>query len=446
MTQPGDECVATILADYCNGIRQVPIGASRRARRTLLDTLGVAAAGSRTQAGRASLKAAGEIWGEGAAPVWFSKRRLPAVGSAFVNATYAAALDLDDGHRQASGHPAAAIVPAVLAVATCCGASADRLLSAIVLGYEIAVRVSAARDIKTLRTTDTGLWCGPGVAAACGWLTGQPTAVIAHAIAIAGQTATSQAATGWTKLGHTVKEGIPWATANGLQAVALARAGHRGPLDMLDDPAIYDRQRLLRSWSRAWAIEEAYFKLYSCCRWAHAAIDGASMLAARLDADPDEIEDLVIETFERALTLPNQIEPQSAEAAQYSIPFCVALALVHGQQALLPMDDGHLCDIRVTALAGRIRLQSARDYAASFPAGTPARVTMRARGRSETIEVLYPRGEPQNPLSAEELQEKFLTLSSALGRDQASDVSAAVEGLGIHQNPAALFEALSRCS
>jgi len=439
---PRRECSASVLAAYCRKIERVPAGAHACVRRTVLDTLGVAAAGSKTQAGRASLKAAAEIWGDGAAPVWFSKKLLPPVGSAFVNATYAAALDLDDGHRQASGHPAAAIVPAVLAVATSAGSSADRLLSAIVLGYEIAVRISAARDISTIRTTDTGLWCGAGVAAACGWLTGQSTAVIAHAIAIAGQTATSQAATGWTRLGHTVKEGIPWATANGLQAVALAAAGHLGPLDILDDPGLYDQQRLLEGCSRSFAIEEAYFKLYSCCRWGHAAIDGALVLAKRLQAGPNDIEGLSIETFERALTLPNQKDPQSAEAAQYSIPFCVALALIHGEKALLPMDDAHLSDGRVTGLAGRISLSSTKDYAHSFPAGTPARVTMTAKGRNETIEVLYPRGEAQNPLTARELQEKFLKLSSALSHQQASDIAAAVNGLGIHHEPAALIEAL----
>ncbi len=189
-----------------------------------------------------------------------------------------------------------------------------------------------------------------------GWLAGQPSAIIAHAMAIAGQTSTSQAATGWTKLGHTVKEGIPWATANGLQALALATAGHRGPLDLLDDTAVYDRAKLLSSFGRNWAIEEAYFKIYSCCRWAHAAIDGALTLAGRMQAATSEIESILVETFDRALTLPNQIDPQTNEAAQYSIPFCIALALSYGQEALLPLEDKYRHDAAVVALAKRIRL------------------------------------------------------------------------------------------
>lgn len=431
-----------VLASYCNEIGSLSGNVHAAARRTLLDTLGVAAAGMHTEASHASKRAATDIWGQGSASVWFSSAKLTPPGAAFVNSTYAAALDLDDGHRQASGHPAAAIVPAVLAIAGGSGIGADRLLTAIAIGYEVGVRISAARDINRLRTTDTGVWCGPGVAAATGWLTNQPTPVIAHAIAIAAQTATSQAATGWTKLGHTVKEGIPWATANGVAAVSLAAAGHRGPLDILDDPDQYMRQSMLGEFGDTWAIEKAYFKLYSCCRWAHAAIDAALALKARHCLVPEEIEGLFIETFDRALTLPNQSEPQSIEAAQYSVPFCVALALVHGDLALLPMEKRHLSDARVIKLALRITVSSSNSYAAAFPDMTPARVTISARGTTDSIELLFPKGEPTNPLSPLELMDKFIILSSDLGTARASAIARAVYGLGIHKEPPALFAAL----
>ena len=442
--EPGEHYALTALAAYCTRVATVSEDVHVAARRTLLDTLGVAAAGSSTAGGKASLAAAHEIWGQGCSSAWFTNTALKPAGAAFVNATYAAALDLDDGHRQASGHPAAAIVPAVLAVGEKIDASPRRLLTAIALGYEISVRVSAARDIQTIRTTDSGLWCGLGVAAAAGWLGGLSAPFIAHAMAIAGQTSTSQAATGWTRLGHTVKEGIPWATANGLKAVALATAGHRGPLDMLDDPNAYNRQRLLDGWGRNWAIDQAYFKIYSCCRWAHAAIDGALMLAARMNILFNEIDDLVVETFDRALTLPNQNEPQSSEAAQYSIPFCIALGLVHGEKALLPLKDRYLHDPTVTALARRIYLSSPSDYVDAFPSTTPARVTIRAKGQKETIEVRFPRGDPQNPLTDNDLQAKFVTLAALrpFAETTARRILEAASCLGINQPSTALFAAL----
>ncbi len=432
------------LAEMCAAVSCAPDHVLSAARRTLVDTIGVAAAGAATTAGQASRVAAPKIWGDGDCSIWFSGIRSTATGAAFVNATYAAALDLDDGHRRASGHPAAAIVTAVLACGEHVNASAETILTAIALGYEVAVRVAGARDINALRTTDSGLWCGFGVAAAAAWLCRAPAPVIAHALAIAGQTSTSQAATGFTRMGHTVKEGIAWATANGLQAVMLAQAGHRGPLDMLDDTGTYTRATMVEALAQRWMIESAYFKKYSCCRWAHAAIDAALALKARMNIDHDDIDALLIETFARALSLPNAVRPQSSEAAQYSIPFCVALALVHGEEALLPLQVCHLADPAVLALSQRVNLVRSDDYAGAFPVSTPARVTIVAKGQLETEEVLAPRGEPQNPLNTLELEQKFRVLSekSPLGRSEANTVLEVASRLGIGYEPSELLGAL----
>ncbi len=440
---PDQQFMAGVLAGSCKEIEEISGDTLQAARRTVLDTLGVATAGAATSAGQASRRAAADIWRAGSATVWFSKERLAPAGAAFVNATYAAALDLDDGHRQASGHPAAAIVPAVIAVGEQIGADATRILTAVTLGYEVAVRIAAAREISLLRTTDTGLWCGPGVAAAAGWLMGAPTDIVANAIAIAAHTSTSQSATGWTRVGHTVKEGIPWATANGLQALILATAGHRGPVDILDDASLYDRRRLIEGFAESWAIERAYFKIYSCCRWAHAAIDAALILAGRRDILSDTIDHVLVETFDRALSLPNQGEPQSLEAAQYSIPFCVALALVHGASSLLPMENRHLSDPRVTRLARCVDLKASPGYRDSFPAATPSRVTIAAGVWRGTAEVLLPRGEPDNPLTSADLQAKFMTLSAALPHDtQRFELLRAARDLGIGQRSSNLYAAL----
>lgn len=436
------------LAAFCRSVATVDTPLQDAARSTLQDTIGVAASGAATSGGRASFEAASSIWGRGQSKVWFSASHLTPPGAAFVNASYAASLDLDDGHRGAAGHPAAAIVPAVLAFSAVASISAARLLTAVVLGYEIAVRVAASRDINELRTTDSGLWCGYGTAAATCWLLGHSPFVIAHAMAIAGQTATSQFATGWTRLGHTVKEGIPWAAANGVQAAFLAMAGHTGPLDLLDDPSVFDRARLLDGMGKTWRIEEAYFKRYSCCRWAHAAIDGAVALQERHGLTAGAIDEIVVETFERALTLPNQAAPASNEAAQYSIPFCVAVALCHGEAALLPLEDRHLCDPDVLALAGRVKLKVDPRYAGAFPAATPASVVIIANGQQFSHEIAFPKGEPNNPLSAGERVAKFERLSERLplSRNRAQSIHDAIMRLGTGTTPATLLDALCKPS
>lgn len=435
--------VITELAEFCHATTTAP-AAFNAAENALLDLLGVAAAGASTPAGLASRDSARELWGEGPARLWFSKRRVTAVGAAFVNATYAAALDLDDGHRGAAGHPGAAIIPAVLSIGETVACNADQLFTAIALGYEVAIRVAASRDITGLRTTDSGLWCGYGVAAAAAWLQGLPVSMIAHAMAIAGQTSTSQSATGWTRFGHTVKEGIPWATANALKAVVLAAHGHRGPLDILDDPAQFDRSRLIERLGRDWAVGQIYFKRYSCCRWAHAAIDAALEIKKTHSLAPEHITAITVETFQRALTLPNQYEPATNEAAQYSIPFCVALALVYGPLSLLPLENRHLVDDRVLALSRKVQLAAVEDYRRSFPQSTPSRVTLTTNTGQYTAEVITPLGEPTNPLLPAELEEKFDHLGRLLlaRHGQMQTIKQAITNLRAGSNLKQLFQAL----
>lgn len=399
------------LARFVASVDSVPTKTLHASRRVLLDTLGTAAAGASTSAGVAALKGATASWGTGVSPVWFSDQRLPQSGAAFVNAAHASMLDLDDGHRLASGHPGAAIVPAVLAVAEQYGVKGEGILTAIAIGYEVGLRVAASRDINTLRTVDTGRWCGYGVVAATGWLRKAPPQTIGHAMAIVGHTASSQAATGWTRLGHNVKEGIPFATAAALTAFELAEAGYTGPLDLLNDPERYNQERLLEGLGESWQIERGYFKLYSACRWAHAPIDGALKLQKELCILPEQIDEIEIGLFARALTLLNAPEPDSVDGAQYSIPFSVALALIHGSSALLPVTQDHLSDERVRALAKRIRLIHNPDLDELFPAATPADVNIRFNGNPVNVHVPAPKGEPSLPLSDEELSDKFVILT-----------------------------------
>jgi 2-methylcitrate dehydratase PrpD len=380
--------------------------------RAVFDLVAAALAGRQTAGGIAALNAAPGIWGAGGASCWFSDLRLAVPGAAFVNAAFASMLDLDDGHRAASGHPGAAVIPAVLATAEAHGADAERMLTAIAIGYEIGVRVAGARDVDMLHTFDSGLWCGQGVAAAVSWLRGLGPERTAHAIAIAGTTAPGQTATGFTKhMGNNVKEGIPFATALGLVSVELAAAGFTGPIDLLDDPARYDPAVLLADLGAAWMIETGYFKPYGACRWAHAAIDAMLAIQDRHGISPDAIESIHIETFSQALSLNNEIAPPTLESAQYSVPFCVAAAAVHGADALLPMAPALLKDEAVLAVSPRVSLAVAADLDPMFPARVPARVAVKtARGVFDAT-VLAPRGEPVNPMSDADLRAKFFTIA-----------------------------------
>lgn len=437
----------TELTLFISATDEAPKRVRYAAKRALLDTIGAAIAGSVTEGGKAALRGASAIWGTGDARIWFSGKSLMPAGAAFVNSAYASMLDIDDGHRGAAGHPGAAIIPAVLVEAERVGTTPTQALTAISLGYEVALRIAAARDINRTRTTDTGRWCGYGVAAAVGWLRGLSADVIAQAMAISGHTASSQAATGWTRLGHTTKEGIAFSTASGIAAVDLAAAGYTGPLDLLDDPDRYDQTRMISGLGDSWQIESCYFKIYSACRWAHAPIDAALTLQAQNRIDIAGIEEVEIGLFARALTLLNMAEPETVEAAQYSIPFCVALALIHGPSALLPITPEHLQDPAVTKLAHRIHVVHRPQLDELFPASTPAEVAIRHGSFTHRLELPAPFGEPSHPLSDHDLEGKFLRLAAGnLPAAAIEELRLALLSFDEEQKTDRLFQAMGRKS
>ncbi len=407
--------VTEALADWIAGLRpeDVTPAALEMAKRCILDLTGAAAAGFETAAACAVRNTVSRVFAGGSAALWFSGLRLGGAAAAMINSAAASALDLDDGHRAAGGHPGASIIPAAVAVAEEVGASAEELLTAIVIGYEVGIRVAAARDFSSLDTLSSGRWCAYGASAAGGFLRKLPPRKLAEALAIAGVQAPGLSASGYSALmGNHVKEGIPWSTLTGLVALDLADEGFTGPTDILDHPSYYDREKILAGLDAGYAIEQVYFKPYSCCRWAHSAIDALLGLMADHSLSPAEIAGIEVHTFSRALRLNNYANPASLEAAQYSVPFALAAAALRGKRALLPLSAECLGQSDLIDFAQKVELQVDPELDLAFPAKAAARVVLRTgRGDYERL-VMNALGDPANPLDLRALETKFRTLTS----------------------------------
>jgi 2-methylcitrate dehydratase PrpD len=154
-------------------------------------------------------------------------------------------------------------------------------------------------------------------------------------------------------------------------------------------------------------IEDVYFKPYSCCRWAHAAIDGVIDIMCQEGISADAVVAVRIDTFARALSLNNDLAPRTLEAAQYSVPFCIAVAAVRGGRALLPLENHTLNDEEVLRFARKVVLAIDPSLDAMFPSAVPARIECETRNGSFSRTVLAPRGEPNNPLAWHDLKTKF---------------------------------------
>ena len=143
------------LADYTLGLKTAALSDATltSVRDRVPDCVTAAIAGAQADGSRAARITAPSSFGSGSSSVWFSTAKVPASAAVLANCTAASLLDLDDGHRAATGHPGAAIIPSCLAVAEDVGASWDELVAAIVVGYEVAVRVAAGRDFTRLSST-----------------------------------------------------------------------------------------------------------------------------------------------------------------------------------------------------------------------------------------------------------------------------------------------------
>ncbi|CAN7248121.1 MmgE/PrpD family protein [Mesorhizobium caraganae] len=398
------------LADFVSSYRACALPAATRQTISLLilDLIGAAAAGLRSPLADAARKSALDAYGEGPISIWLTDQHSSVVGAAMANSAAASALDIDDGHRSAGGHAGAGVIPAALAVAQAVGASDSETVVAIALGYEIALRVASSRPVETIDTYASGRWVGYGVAAAASRLLGLSATEAAHALAIAGSEGPIVFLTPTSKFeGSTIKEGIPAALVAGITAAYRARAAATGPLDLLDDNDRFTRHVLTDNLGSSWEVQKCYLKPYACCRYIHAAID--AILAMRRDGQ--EIRKLRIETFPQAMRLANERAPSTLEGGQYSFYFSCAVAALYGREGLQPVHLERLTDARVLDLAARIELQPSPDFASAFPVGTPARVVMDQGNGPEEMTVLHPLGDVANPLSTNQITEKFKNIA-----------------------------------
>ena len=333
------------FAGFLSATHHVEGAPAAKARAAIFDLVTAAIGGFPAPGAMAAREAAKTIWGGSAAPVWLTGERLSTPGAAFANSAAASVLDLDDGHRAAAGHPGASIIPAVFATAAITGDSLDqRIITAITLGYEVAVRIAASRDFAALTTMVSGPWVGQGAAAAAAWLRRLSPEQTTEAIAIAGASAPNLAAVAYSRvMGNHLKEGIPWRRAPA-SPPSTSPGGFTGPTDLLDNDELFAPDKLLAGLGSRWAIEGVYFKPYSCCRWAHAAIDAVLDLKNQHSIAAGDITGIEVETFGWALRLNNEVAPRTLESAQYSVPFCVALAATAGGDALVRLSDEWLAE------------------------------------------------------------------------------------------------------
>lgn len=406
--------VTEILAEYLANYPSEALPPDLRLSATccIVDAVTAYVVGCDVPSARAARAVARNDFGTGRASVWFTGECLGVTAAAVCNAASASALDFDDGHRAARGHPGAAVIPVALSVASAIGSSADDLLTAIALGYEIGIRIAVAQNPQAIKSRQSGRWTGYAAAATAGRLYRTDPPALAHALAVAGVLAPNQEAngsSGYANLtGNDVKEGIPWSVVTGLTALRLAERGFTGPLDLLDHASHFNWPSIIADLGDPAEISRVYFKPYSCCRYIHPALDAFAALSEVADIRIEQIASIEVQTFQWALRLSNTVSPRTVTEIQYSLPYCMAIAVVDGPAALAPVDNAQLDRPDLLEFARKVHLSVNPEIDARFPTETLARVCLQMiDGRLITSKVTSPRGDKARPLAWGDLINKF---------------------------------------
>jgi 2-methylcitrate dehydratase PrpD len=407
------------------------------AARLVLDVLGVAVAGSRTPEARAVARMLARTGRSGGIGVPGSADRYDVVAAALAGGTAAYSIGLTDTHAQSITHPGPSIVAAALALGQQTGATGEQLLRAIVLGCETVVRIGAvvnpSHRARGFHPTAT---CNPfGVAVAAGTLLGLERERLLWALGIAGSS--SGGLYEFRQEGAMLMAlhgGLP--AAAGVNAAALAEEGFTGPTTVLEGPEGFFRafadeihpEQLLPA-GGMFAIEQLSLRPYCACRYAHAAIDALQTIARENGAiEPERVRRLTVFTHRTAVE--QETEPVSVVGARLSTRFNLALALVHGPRLSEVMPED-LRDARTLGVLDRVDVVEDPELTALFPTHWACRTRVECDdGRVLEQRVDSPLGEPDNPMSEQQVRQKFTRLAEpVLGASATGALRAAVGGL-----------------
>lgn len=186
--------------------------------------------------------------------------------------------------------------------------------------------------------------------------------------------------------------------------------GERGFLAALTDTPHHEF--LIDFTSNDYAIEGIYQKVHAACRHCHPAIDAILDIRTNYNLQPEHIERIEVYTYKLAVGSHDHTQIRGISSAKLSTPFSVALALVKGRAGYADYSEDNLNDYWITNLTRKVRVIEDEDLTLRSPAVRGARVTIYMKdGRKFEASCMYPKGEPENPLSREELEEKFRSLA-----------------------------------
>lgn len=399
-----------------------------RAKMCLLDTLGVIFHGSLNESSQPIYSWANDLRMEGKSTVAGGRFKSSPLIASLCNGTSGHSVEMDDFHKESVLHPGVVVIPAVLAVGEEIEAPGRDCLLAIILGYETMIRIGMASlgTQHKLGFHPTGT-CGIfGSAAASCRLYGLKGERVIHALGISGTQASGlleyKTSGDWTKR---IQAGM--ASSRGILCAQLASYGFTGPYTILEGPygflkafsEKYDTDLIGQGLGERWMMEEISYKPYASCRFSHAPIDAFLHILNGKNLKTDEIEWVEVEASEqaiRSIMYPEErkYRPQTVVDAQFSLPYCLAVAGIFRRVTPREFEPERLKDENILSFCHKVKASATEAFTRAYPAHNGCRLKVGARGKVFVHEVTDSKGDPEMPLSYEEIELKFRKLTDGI--------------------------------
>jgi 2-methylcitrate dehydratase PrpD len=418
------------LVKYCSSLRQENFSETitEYIRILLLDFLGVAAAGAAIDKPTGYIrKALQGIGGKSEASAFGVPDKIPANLAAFVNAASGNSLELDDTHSSSSTHPGVVIWSSALAVAERYGKSWLDIIPAVIAGYEMTCRVGIA-------ATPVGLYnrgfhptstCGVfGSTVAAGSLMGFTDEQMLDAIGIAGSFASGNME--YVSQGSPSKRlQVAKAAHDGVLSATLAKLGYAGPHTILEGQAGFinsysiggDTKRLIQDMDQRFEITRTGIKNFGCCRYMHSPMDAALQAIEYETCELESIDEIQVGLVSAGWDLvaePRHLkyEPKTPDEARFSLPFGVATAILHGRALVQEFSENNIYDETILSLARKVSIHHDSSLDSAFPEKWPSWCQILFKDGSKlSAKVATTKGDPDYPLTTEEVFEKFHILA-----------------------------------
>lgn len=436
----------TLTDKFVEGIYKIreeklPSHSIEKAKYCLLDYLGVALAGERMLASKVKLLSEllhdnntdGIVIGRG-----YNNNLQNAI---FINGLNSHYLELDDGIRFGVIHPGAPLFSALIPLAVKYKISWERFVIGVMAGYEASIRIAASIQPShySLGYHPTSSCCPIGVALGITSMLGCNQKVMKDALS-----ATSVSAGGTLKVLEDTSELKVFNVGKGAKlgyiSAVMAQAGFSGPIEPLSGDTgfltmmadSYDENMLLREDCEDLYINKVYLKPYASCRHTHAAIEAVLKLRTKYNLDINNITELNVAIYKGVIGKHDGKDIYGEASAKMSIPYCVAIALIIGHANMEAFEEPYVSDDSILKLTKLVKVIPDEYLSSLVPHKRVAKVTIKfSRGEEYTEIVEYPRGEPENPMSLDELYCKFKSLA-ILGGKTGEQVESIVDSIFAH--------------